>query len=223
MSALAIRKLITADSLAAIRQTIAEGPFVPSRPSSVGEAAGVRCNLLLDPRSDAAARAVELLLAACRAHSSFLAATWIEAMMPPLFTRYEAGMAYGDRVDSAFVGQAPDQLRCDVTVTISLSDGASCEGGELVIDAAGVPSRWKGDAGDCVIYPSDTLHRLEPIMRGTREIAVVWIQSLVRDPAQRRMLFDLKETLDELDCLTPPPAHTETLRRTYFNLIRMWA
>jgi PKHD-type hydroxylase len=222
MSGVAIRQLITGAKLALVRSTIASGPFVPGARSAV-ELDIVQHNLQLDPRSEASAKAAELLVDACRENSSFLAATWIEAMVAPLITRYEPGMTCRDHFDDAFLGEAPNQLRCDVTVTISLSEAASYEGGDLVIDAAGVPSRWRGDAGDCLIYPADTLQRMEPVTRGTREVAVLLIQSLVREPARRRMLFDLKETLDELDGLVPPPAHTETLRRTYFNLVRMWA
>ena len=68
-------------------------------------------------------------------------------------------------------------LRCDIAVTVSLSERSSYEGGELVIDVAGVPQRWKGDAGDCILYPADTLHRVEAVTKGERVVAVFWIQS----------------------------------------------
>jgi PKHD-type hydroxylase len=142
-------------------------------------------------------------------------------------------MTYGEHIDGALMGEPPDLVRCDVAVTICLNDGSSYEGGDLVIDAAGMPRSWKGNAGDCLLYPADTLHRVEPVTRGVREVAVIWIQSLVRDPARRRILFDLRAVLEELDrgSQSPAPApapavsgpHVETLRRSYFNLIRMWA
>jgi PKHD-type hydroxylase len=223
MSTIVIRKVVSNEQLQLIRSTIADGPFVPGAQTAVGGAVKVKHNVQLDHRSPASAKAAELLVAACRASSTFAAATWAEAMMTPMFCRYEPGMAYGNHIDGAFMGEPPDQLRCDIAVTVCLVDGTSYDGGDLVIDAAGVPRRWKGDAGDCIIYPADTLHRVEPVTRGTREVAVMWIQSMVRDPAQRRILFDVKEALDELDraAVSPPPL--EALRRSYFNLIRMWA
>ena len=223
MSAVAIRKVLSDELVQAIRTTIAAGPFVPGARTAVGGAAGVKHNLQLDPQSPVSAKAAELLVAGCRENATFLAATWIEAMMAPMFCRYEPGMTYGNHIDGAFMGEPPDHVRCDVSVTICLVDGSSYDGGELVVDAAGVARRWKGDAGDCIIYPADTLHRVEPVTKGTREVAVLWIQSLVRDPAQRRILFDVKEALDVLDRASVPPAPVEALRRVYFNLIRMWA
>jgi PKHD-type hydroxylase len=223
MSAIAIRRVLSDEQLQAIRSTIAGGPFVDGAQTAVGGAATGKHNLQLAPTSDASTKAGELLVAGCRESSTFLAATWVEAMMAPMFCRYEPGMTYGNHIDGAFMGEAPDQLRCDIAVTICLVDGTTYDGGELVIDAAGVPRRWKGDAGDCIIYPADTLHRVEPVTKGIREVAVLWIQSMVRDPAQRRILFDVKEALDDLDRAQGPPAPVEALRRVYFNLIRMWA
>src|SRR2546423_1070058 len=127
MSTVAIPKLITGEKLSAIPSTIANGPFVEGARTAVGRAASVKHKLQLRHRSEASAKAAELLVAACRDNSSFLAATWIEAMMTPLFSRYEPGMAYGEHIDGAFMGEAPNQMRCDVSVTICLSDAASYE------------------------------------------------------------------------------------------------
>jgi PKHD-type hydroxylase len=132
-------------------------------------------------------------------------------------------MKYGDHVDGAIMGDATEQVRCDVAMTVCLSDAAEYEGGELVMDAAGVPRGWRGKAGDVIVYPADTLHRVTEVTSGTRDVAISWIQSMVRDGARRRILFDLKAALDAFDALPTPPAEAEAIRRSYFNLIRMWA
>jgi PKHD-type hydroxylase len=132
-------------------------------------------------------------------------------------------MTYGDHVDGAIMGQGAEQIRCDVAVTVCISDASDYDGGELLIDTAGVPRAWKGNAGDAIVYPADTLHRVAPVTRGTRDVAVAWLQSLVREPGRRRILFDLRVALDALDASPSPPPETENLRRSYFNLIRMWA
>jgi PKHD-type hydroxylase len=223
MSAILIEKVIAGEPLATLRQMIAAGPYVPGGRTAVGTAVRLKHNLQLSPSSPASAQAAEFLVAALNQNPAFQAAAWVEAMMTPLFCRYEPGMSYGDHIDGALMGEAPDLVRCDVAVTICLNDGSSYDGGDLVIDAAGVPRSWKGNAGDCLIYPADTLHRVQPVTRGVREVVVIWIQSLIRDPAQRRILFDLRAVLEELDKSSVPGPHIETLRRTYFNLIRLWA
>jgi PKHD-type hydroxylase len=144
-------------------------------------------------------------------------------MLRPLICRYEVGMHYGDHVDGAVMGEGETQIRCDIALTICLSDASDYDGGELVIDSAGVPSPWKGRAGDVVVYPAGTLHRVAPVTRGVRDVAVSWIQSMVREPERRRILFDLRTALDALDRSSAPPPEAEALRRSYFNLIRLWA
>jgi PKHD-type hydroxylase len=223
VSAIIVEKAIPRDAVSQIRSSIARGPFLPGKTTAVGGAAIAKNNLQLSPDSPAAADATEILVTALDANVAFKTATWIDAMMPPLFCRYEPGMRYGDHIDSAIMGDPPMALRCDIAVTISLNDAASYDGGELVIDSAGASRSWKGAPGDAIIYPADTLHRVSTVTRGVREVAIFWIQSMVRDAGQRRILYDLKTALDVLDCTPEPPPHVEALRRSYFNLIRMWA
>ena len=223
MSAIVIEGAIPAERVALIRSTIAGGPFVPGSQTAVGGAAKLKNNLQLAPDSRAAQQAVALLVETLQVNAAFQAATWVDAVMTPLFARYEPGMTYGNHIDGAIMGEPPMTIRCDIAVTICLNDGASYEGGELVIDAAGAARSWKGKPGDAIVYPADTLHRVEPVTKGIREVAIFWVQSLIRDPGQRRILFDLKSVLDGFDLGGTTGSYVETLRRSYFNLIRMWA
>lgn len=223
MSAIVIAGAVPPDVVARIRALMERGPLISGKTTAVGRAQSIKENLILAPDSSGSAQAVELLVGALKAIPAFQAAAWPEAMLRPLFCRYGVGMKYGDHVDGAIMGDATEQVRCDVAMTVCLSDAAEYEGGELVMDAAGVPRGWRGKAGDVIVYPADTLHRVTEVTSGTRDVAISWIQSMVRDGARRRILFDLKAALDAFDALPTPPAEAEAIRRSYFNLIRMWA
>ena len=223
MSAIVIAGVVPPEVVAQIRARMEKGPLVSGKITAVGRAQAIKDNLILSPDSSRAGEAVELLVGALKASQAFQAAAWPEAMLRPMFCRYGVGMKYGDHVDAAMMGDAAEQVRCDIAMTVCLSDAAEYEGGELVIDAAGAPTRWRGKAGDVIVYPAGTLHRVTAVTSGARDVAISWIQSMVRDADCRRILFDLKSALDAFDALPTPPAEAEAIRRSYFNLIRMWA
>jgi len=222
MSAIVLANVIPAEILAQIRECIARGRFFEGSATAVGGAARSKHNLQMSRDDPAEHRAVELLVGALQSHVPFQEATWPDAMMRPLFARYLPGMRYGDHVDGALLGEAPDLIRCDVAVTVCINDSSEYDGGELVIDSAGMAYPWKGSAGDAIVYSADTLHRVNEVTRGARDVAVIWVQSMVRDAAQRRILFDLRSVLDSMSLAAEPTLQIETIRRTYFNLIRMW-
>lgn len=228
MSAIVIANAVAPDVVAQIRATMDRGPFISGKETAVGGAASIKENLLLAPDSAACGRALDLLAGALEAHSGFQTAAWPEAMMRPHFCRYEVGMGYGDHVDAAIMGEQASLIRCDVAVTVCLNGAEEYDGGELIIDAAGVPTTWKGRAGDAIVYSANTLHRVARVTRGVRVVALSWIQSMVREPERRRILYDLRSVLDTFDqttapSLLAPSSPVETLRRSYLNLIRMWA
>ncbi len=198
------------------------GEFVSGLKTAVGSAAQVKSNEQLDTTSDRAQEAGQLLLKTMRANPIFEAATLPARIVPPRFSRYRPGMRYGDHLDAPLMGDVLP-LRTDMAVTVFLAERSSYDGGELVIDTDHGIQRIKGDIGSCVIYPANTLHRVEEVTRGERIVGFFWIQSLVRDPAQRKILFDLSGITQYLDHTSQPGGHIETLRRCNANLIRMWA
>jgi PKHD-type hydroxylase len=221
-----IRKAVSEDQVRLIRAITATGSYGPGSVTAVGPTASIKHNLQLATGSDAANRAAEVLVAALRESGGFFAATWLDAMTAPLFCRYEPGMTYGDHVDAAMMGAPPMQMRCDVAVTVWLTDATAYDGGELITDSDGDAGQsWKGNAGDCLIYGADTIHRVAPVSRGVREVAVFWVQTMIRDEWQRRTLFDLLQILERLQAApgTAAAAEAESLRRIYHNLIRRWA
>jgi PKHD-type hydroxylase len=222
MSAIVLPQVLGREGAAQIRAALATGTFASGKATAVGRAVAIKDNLILQPNTPAFQRALGVLVASLNAHTGFQIATWPSAMIQPMFCRYGVGQRYGDHLDAAIMGEAPDQLRCDVSVTVCLSDASEYDGGELVIDTAGVPGTWKGNAGDAIVYPSDTLHRVTEVTRGTRDVAITWIQSMVPDARRRRILFDLRSALDALDAAPEPGPTAEAVRRCYLNLVRMW-
>jgi PKHD-type hydroxylase len=139
---------------------------------------------------------------------------------PPLFARYTPGMEFGTHMDNAVMGA--ERMRSDVSVTVFLSEPEDYDGGELVMETSGGEVAYKLPAGSAVTYPSTMLHRVAPVTRGTREVAVTWAQSLVRAADRREILFDLERvgrTLFERDGKTP---EFDLLNKSTANLRRMW-
>lgn len=140
-------------------------------------------------------------------------------VMPPLFSRYGVGMQYGEHTDNPIMGQDPP-LRSDIAITLFLTPPERYDGGELRV---GVDRSFKGAAGDAVAYPATSLHRVEPVTRGQRLVAVTWVQSVVRDAAQRELLLDLAVALRFMRVAAPDAPATRLLAKSRANLLRMWA
>jgi len=155
----------------------------------------------------------------------FVSAALPRHLYPPLFNRYEAGMAFGNHIDNA-LRQIPGtayRLRTDLSATLFLSAPHEYDGGELSIEDTYGAHAVKLEAGDLVLYPASSVHRVEPVTRGARLAVFFWVQSLVRDDGARCLLFDLDTTIRQL---TAKGADRESLVRLtacYHNLLRRWA
>jgi PKHD-type hydroxylase len=147
---------------------------------------------------------------------------------PFILSSYTPGLFYGDHTDNAIMGRQGDKpLRSDLSVTVFLSDQADYDGGELIIDSDLRPTSWKLPAGDAVIYPSFSLHRVDPVRRGERRVSVSWIQSQIRLPQQRQALIDIAQVLSwMLKTLPGGRAHEHAefrrLDKVRANLSRLW-
>jgi PKHD-type hydroxylase len=140
-----------------------------------------------------------------------------------LVARYEASSEYGPHVDDALMPSPSGARRADLAVSVFLSAPDTYEGGELVIESVAGAARIKLAAGDAVVYPATTLHRVEPVTAGVRLVAVAWLQSHVRDAAQRELLFDLSLVRGRIEASAPESEEALRLAKVYSNLIRMWA
>ncbi|WP_108787085.1 Fe2+-dependent dioxygenase [Erythrobacter sp. Alg231-14] len=142
----------------------------------------------------------------------------------PMIARTGPRGYYGAHVDNALMGTGDARLRSDISFTLFLSEPDEYDGGELVVHTAGMTQSIKGEAGELVLYPSTSIHEVRPVTRGSRVVCVGWIESLIRDPSQREMLFDLENLRATLRAnLQTDAAELITLDKTIANLLRMWA
>jgi PKHD-type hydroxylase len=142
-----------------------------------------------------------------------------KTLSPLLFSRYEKAMHYGSHVDDALM----HGMRTDVAFTLFLSDPASYDGGELVIESAAGEDAVKLPPGSLVAYPATTLHRVADVTRGVRLAVVGWARSFIRDAARRELLFDLDTARRELFAREGASAEFDLISKSLANLIRMWA
>lgn len=185
----------------------------------------MKANRQIDEGAALAHELGDAILAALEVHPLFIAAALPKRVYPPLFNRYDAGMRFGAHVDGAvrLLPGSPEKLRCDLSATLFLSAPDEYDGGELLVEDTHGVHAVKLDAGDLVLYPSGSIHRVEPIARGARVACFLFVQSLVRDDAQRAMLFDLDRAIAALTAELPGHAELVRLTGVYHNLLRGWA
>ncbi|QJD58133.1 Fe2+-dependent dioxygenase [Pseudomonas sp. gcc21] len=189
-------------------------------------AAGVKQNRQIDANATIAVELGNHIVRRLGSHPLFISAALPEKIYPPRFNSYSDGGHYGAHVDGAVMPLPGSHgtLRSDLSATLFLSEPEEYDGGELTIETAFGAQQIKLAAGDLVLYPSTSLHRVEPVTRGTRVCSFFWIQSMVRDEGKRSLLFDLDQSIQGL---TPrqPKADPDILQLTgvYHNLLRRWA
>ena len=220
---LPIPEVLKADELALVRALLAPARFVEGRLSAGAAARRVKDNQELERDAADVARLDRVVMGALVRHPLYRAGAMPVHAASPLYARYRPGMAYGDHLDDPIMGADGVKYRSDIAVTIFLSEPQEYDGGELVICAPGGDQIVKLPAGDAVVYPAGTIHRVDPVTRGERLVAVTWVQSLVRDPGRRELLYGLNAARESLLHSAPEAAATAQVNAAYMNLIRMWS
>jgi PKHD-type hydroxylase len=217
--------VLTPEQVAEIRRTIDAAEWHDGRATVGPQGAQVKQNRQLPESSELTRRLGATLLSALEAQPLFMSAALPLRYVPPLFNRYEGGEHYGLHVDGA-VRSLPGtslKLRTDLSCTVFLCEPGDYDGGELeVMDTYGA-HEVKLPAGDAIVYPSTSLHRVAPVTRGARVCSFFWVQSMVRDDAQRALLFEMDQSLQRLRAQHGDTAEGVALTGTYHNLLRMWA
>ncbi|HEY5800692.1 MAG TPA: Fe2+-dependent dioxygenase [Burkholderiaceae bacterium] len=221
-----IDNVLSKDEVGQFRAHLEQAGWSDGAQSAGALAQQVKRNSQLDDSAEPAVSLGKHILGKLAAHPAFISAALPRTIYPPKFNRYADGGAYGLHVDSALMTLpgSGQRLRTDLAATVFLSEPDEYDGGELEIETEFGAQAVKLDAGDMVLYPASSLHRVTPVTRGARLASFFWIESLVADDGQRAILYDLDRTIQ---ALTPGLAAQDgkllTLTGIYHNLLRRWA
>lgn len=221
-----IPEVLTKAQVAELRGLIDAAAWVDGNETSGAQAALAKRNAQLPEGSPAAVQAGEAILDALAKSPLFVAAALPQVVFPPLFNRYAGGEAFGLHVDNS-IRQSRDgavRIRSDLSATLFLTEPGAYEGGELVVEDTFGAHEVKLPAGDMILYPASSLHRVTPVTRGARVSSFFWIQSLVREDARRELLFQMDIAIQQLAARVGADApELIALTGAYHNLLRMWA
>jgi PKHD-type hydroxylase len=218
----AIPDVLEPDELSALLGALAHAEFLDGRATAGWNARPVKNNQQMVPGSAQGMDLQSILVKALTRNLAFQLAARPKLMRPVVFNRYTAGMSYGPHMDDPIMGMQP-MLRADLSFTLFLSDPQSYDGGELAVEALGGERRFKLPLNHMVVYPSTSLHQVTPVTRGVRLAAVTWVQSLIRDPAQREILYDLDTAHRAVFAQHGKTRELDLLTKVLTNLVRLWA
>lgn len=223
-----IPHVLDAGQLRQMRQALAAAEWTDGRETVGAQGAQVKRNEQLPDASPLREQLGQQVLDAVGRNPLFFAAALPLRMLPPRFNRYAGGGEYGFHVDGAIMaldrpGQARMQVRSDLSCTLFLCEPDEYDGGELVVSDTYGEHEVKLAAGDLILYPSSSLHRVTSVTRGARLAAFFWIQSMVRDEAQRRLLLEMDTAIQTLSRTGGDAQAVLQLTGVYHNLLRGWA
>jgi len=220
-----IPEVLNPEIVRSARVELEKAEWVDGRATAGHQSARAKNNTQLREGSDLAVTLGGLILKALQSNPLFATAALPLHVFPPLFNRYQAGDSFGTHVDNA-IRQVPGtrhSIRTDLSATLFLSEPENYEGGELVVEDTFGVHQIKLPAGHLILYPATSLHHVRPVTSGVRLASFFWIQSLVRDDAERTLLFDLDMAIQRLHADAPNLPAEVQLTNVYHNLLRRWA
>lgn len=220
---LCVPNVLNPEELAAIRAELETASFADGASTAGWSAREVKKNLQVTLGTPGYERLSGLVRDAFLRNGMLQTALLPVSNTQPLFNRYGQGMQYGQHVDAPIMGGLGGAVRSDIAITVFLSDPQGYDGGELVIYMNGLAGQFKLEAGSAIAYPANTLHHVTPITRGARDAAIIWVQSQVRDPAQRELLWDLENAKRQIFGREGKSSLFDTVSKSHANLLRMWA
>jgi PKHD-type hydroxylase len=222
---LQIPDLLSAEEVRETRRLLNEASWQDGRHTAGHQAVLVKKNLQLALNDPTAKQLGDLILDRLGQTPLFMASALPLRVMQPRFNRYENSGSYGSHVDSG-VFPIPGtglHIRSDISSTLFLSDPEEYDGGELVIEEPFGERRVKLPAGHLIVYPGNSLHHVTPVTSGVRFASFFWTQSMIRDEQQRRTLFDLDVSIQNLSADHPDHSSIDGLTSVYHNLLRQWS
>ena len=221
---IAIPDVLTPAQVAHARAVLESADWVDGRVTAGAQSAQAKNNLQAPEDSPQARELGQMILRALGTNERFVSAALPLRVFPPLFNRYDAGHGFGAHVDNAIRFSGGQRFRTDVSCTLFLTEPAAYDGGELVMEDTYGEQRVKLPAGALVVYPGTSLHRVEPITRGSRWASFFWAQSMVADDGRRALLHGLDASVIEARAkLGDKDPTVLRLTATYHNLLRQWA
>ncbi|MES2961403.1 MAG: Fe2+-dependent dioxygenase [Pseudomonadota bacterium] len=222
---LQVPDILTPEQVKEFREILDKANWVDGKVTAGHQSALVKNNTQLPENSAESKELGEKILIALERNSTFISAALPLKVFPPLFNSYSGGQNFGTHIDNAIrqVPGTPFRIRTDLSATLFLSDPLEYEGGELVVEDTYGLHKVKLPAGHMILYPASSLHYVTPVTKGARVASFFWIQSMVRDDAQRTLLFDLDNSIRTV--LRDLPNHESSVHLTgiYHNLLRRWA
>ena len=222
---LQIADVLTADQVTTCLSVLGDASWIDGRVTAGFQSALTKDNSQI-PEDHPAARSMgDMIVSALERTPLFISAALPLRVFPPLFNCYAGGQSFGTHVDNAIrqVKGTPHRIRTDLSATLFLSAPNDYEGGVLTVEDRFGVQNAKLPAGHMVLYPASSLHHVTPVTSGKRIAAFFWIQSMIRDDAQRTLLFDLDTAIQALGRDVPDHASVVQLTGLYHNLIRQWA
>jgi PKHD-type hydroxylase len=228
-----ISEVFNVEQVAEARKALAEANWVDGKVTAGYQAREVKNNMQIPEGSPIAVALGDMVLKGLARSPLFMSAALPLRVFPPMFNSYSGGQTFGTHVDTAIrqIASTGQRIRTDLSATLFLTSPDEYDGGELVVEDAYGTHSVKLPAGDMVLYPATSLHRVEPVTRGARVSSFFWIQSMVRQDMQRTLLFDLDASIQRLAGVAAQasggnPAIAQTgvqLTGVYHNLLRQWS
>ncbi|MFT7722302.1 MAG: Fe2+-dependent dioxygenase [Roseateles sp.] len=219
--------VLTRDEVAGLRERLDRADWADGRETVGAQGAQFKHNLQLPEASPVRAEAGRVVSAALERNPLYFSAALPTKVLPPRFNRYQGGGEYGFHVDGSVLVMGPPDarwhVRSDISCTLFLSDPDEYDGGELTVTDTYGEHEVKLPAGDMILYPSTSLHKVTPVTRGARVAAFFWVQSMVRLDWHRTMLFELDQTIQKLRARHGETPEAVALTSHYHNLLRLWA
>lgn len=220
-----IPNVLTAEQVAACRRRLDSANWIDGAVTAGHQSRLAKNNMQLAENDAAAVEIGDMIVGSLEQTPLFVSAALPNKIFPPLFNRYSGGQNFGTHVDNSIrqVAGTANRIRTDLSATLFFSEPDEYEGGELVIEDTYGVQRVKLPAGDMILYPASSLHRVTTVTAGVRTASFFWIQSLVRDDGERTLLFDLDSAVQDLSGTAEASAAAIKLTGVYHNLLRRWA
>jgi PKHD-type hydroxylase len=217
--------VLTHEQVVQTRALLDAADWVDGRVTAGHQSARTKDNMQLPEDHPAAKQTGGVILDALSRNALFISAALPLRVFPPLFNRYQGGQSFGTHVDNAIrqVAGTGHSIRTDLSATLFLSNPDEYDGGELVVEDTYGVQTVKLAAGHMILYPSTSLHHVQPVTRGARVASFFWIQSMIRGDAERSILFDLDVSIQRLNQENPHHPSAVQLTGVYHNLVRRWA